>query len=142
MYSSRGALKQHPEPPPLSSDWTTDFGRARESSLEKHIPLLAAFVGLDWCPWCQKLEEEVFSQKEFLEYARNYFIFFLADFPEHKQLPPKVKEQNKVLAKTYAVDAFPTILILDSEGKNIAKTGYRRGGANNYLEHLEGLLKK
>ena len=61
--------------------WLTDFMTAQQASQEKKQPILAAFVGSDWCPWCQKLESEVFNQPEFKNFVRDRFILFLADFP-------------------------------------------------------------
>jgi thioredoxin-related protein len=97
---------------------------------------------MDWCPWCQKLEEEIFSQKEFLAYAMNHFVLFQADYPRYKEQPIKIKEQNEALAKTYSINRYPIVLILDEKGKTIAETGYLRGGVGAYLDHLEKLLKK
>jgi len=45
--------------------WLTDFMTAQQESQEKKRPILAAFVGSDWCPWCQKLESEIFNQPDF-----------------------------------------------------------------------------
>lgn len=69
-------------------------------------------------------------------------MLFLADFPREKELPVEVKTQNAQLQKTYGVEGFPTVLLLDADGKVIAQTGYRRGGAAAYVDHLEKLLKQ
>jgi thioredoxin-related protein len=124
------------------ADWLTDFEQARQSAREKNLPILAAFVGLDWCPWCQKLEEEVLSQQEFLTFAENHFVLFKADYPQNQEQPARIKEQNKALAKKYGIDSVPTVLILDGKGNPLAKTGYRHGGLEPYLNHLEEILNK
>ena len=46
------------------------------------------------------------------------------------------------LAKKFGIRGFPTIVIVDAEGNEIARTGYQRGGAKNYVDHLKDLLKK
>lgn len=53
-----------------------------------------------------------------------------------------MKAQNKRLMQTYGVEGFPTVLILDAGGKVIARTGYRKGGAGAYVDHLKNLLKQ
>ena len=121
--------------------WLTDFKAAQQASQEKKRPILAAFVGSDWCPWCQKLETEIFSQPEFKDFVRDRFILFQADFPKHKELPAELKNQNQELMKQYAVKKFPTVLFLDVEGKEIARTGFRYGGAETYVKHLKELIK-
>jgi len=126
----------------LSSDWMTDFDKATKKAIEKKIPVLAVFSGSDWCSWCMKLDEEILSKKEFNDYAKEKFVLFIADFPMKTKLPEEIAKQNKMLAEKYNVEGFPTILVLDETGKVIAKTGYRKGGATEYVEHLKTLIKK
>ncbi|MFH0788595.1 MAG: thioredoxin family protein [Pseudomonadota bacterium] len=121
--------------------WLTDFAQAQEAARSKNLPILAAFVGSDWCPWCEKLEEEIFSQRNFMDYAQSHFILFQADFPRHKAQPLPLKNQNEALSKTYAVSRFPTVLIIEPQGKEKARTGFRYGGVNAYIEYLNERLK-
>ena len=51
-----------------------------------------------------------------------------------------LQRQNNELAKQYAVRGFPTVLLLNQEGTLIEKTGYQRGGAENYIEHIKELI--
>jgi len=123
-------------------EWLTDFNKAKKEAAEKKLPILADFSGSDWCGWCIKLDKEVFSQKEFKEFAKEKLILFLADFPREKELKAEVKAQNEQLRKAYGIEGFPTVLLLDADGKVIARTGYRRGGAAAYVDYLEKLLKQ
>ena len=122
--------------------WLTDFQAARKTAQEKKLIVLAAFVGSDWCPWCQKLESEIFNQPEFKEFAKDRFILFQADFPRYKELPLELKSQNYELEKQYAVKKFPTVLFLDAEGKEIARMGYRPGGVALYLEAIKSKISQ
>ena len=122
-------------------EWLTDFEKAKEMAAEKNRPILADFSGSDWCGWCIKLKKEVFSKKEFKEFAEKELVLLLVDFPRNKEQSAEVKKQNKRLAQKYGIRGFPTILLLDSDGKVIERTGYKRGGAEKYVEHLKDLLK-
>ena len=122
--------------------WHTDFNQAKKSAVEKKMPILAVFSGTDWCSWCIKLEKEVLSQNEFMNYAKNNVVLFLADFPSTHKLAPEITKQNQDLATTYGVEGFPTVLLLSPDGKVLAKTGYRAGGAVQYVEYVKTLLKK
>ena len=123
-------------------EWLTDFNKAKQEAAEKKLPILADFSGSDWCGWCIKLDKEVFSQKEFKAFAKDHVVLFLADFPREKELAADVKAQNEQLRKAYGVEGFPTVLLLDAGGKVIARTGYRKGGAGAYVDHLKDLLKQ
>lgn len=120
--------------------WLTDWAKAKELATKHNRPILINFSGSDWCGWCHKLEGEVFSKDAFLDYAKKNLVLFVADFPRSKPQKAEVKEQNAKLAKQYGIRGFPTILLVDSAGKALAQTGYQRGGAEKYVEHLKGLL--
>jgi len=125
-----------------SNDWLTDFEKAKATAHERNLPILADFSGSDWCGWCMALEREVFSQTAFSEFAKDNLVLFLADFPSAKEQTAAVKKQNNELAARYGIRGYPTILLLDADGKELARTGYRKGGAKGYVEHIESLLKK
>jgi thioredoxin-related protein len=122
-------------------DWGTDFEAAKAQAKKSGLPILADFSGSDWCGWCIRLDKEVFSQEAFKKFAEENMVLFLADFPSRKKQPEDVAAQNRKLAETYKVSGFPTVLILDAEGKELARTGYKRGGAEAYVEHLKEFLK-
>ena len=89
---------------------------------------------------CIKLDKEVFSQEAFQNYAAEALVLVELDFPRGKDQSAKLKAQNKALAEKYGIRGFPTILILSPEGELIEKTGYRRGGAESYVEHIMDIL--
>jgi len=123
-----------------AAEWLTDFEAAKKAAAEKKVPILADFAGSDWCGWCIKLDGEVFTRKEFKEYANDNLVLFLADFPQRKEQPEQVKRQNKGLADKYGIRGFPTVLLLDAKGKVLARTGYVRGGPEKYVAHIKELL--
>lgn len=119
----------------------TNFEIAKSQSKINNKPILLVFSGSDWCSWCVKLDKEVFATPEFQSWAADNVIMMIADFPSVKQLPPEIAEQNEKLRNTYGITGFPTVLLLDADGKLIARTGYQRGGAENYISHLKSLIK-
>ena len=119
------------------SAWITDFEQAKKLAKEKNIPILADFSGSDWCGWCIKLDKEVFSKQKFKDYAKDNYVLLMLDFPKRTKLDPKLAAQNQKLLKKYGVRGFPTILILDADGKVIKQTSYKPGGAENYVKHLK-----
>ena len=124
------------------SVWLTDFKAAQQLAEKEKKVMLVDFTGSDWCPWCIKLDEEVFSQKAFQDYAAENLVLVMIDFPKKKQQTPEQKKANDELAEKYKVDGFPTVLLLKPDGSVIVRTGYRRGGAAAYVKYLKKQLKR
>lgn len=120
--------------------WETDYEDALATAAEEGRFLLLNFSGSDWCGWCIKLEKEVFSEREFRKYADDNLVCVLADFPRRKKQSTKLKKQNAQLKQKFGIRGFPTVLLLDPQGELLARTGYRKGGASAYVEHLETIL--
>ncbi len=122
--------------------WITDFEAAKKQAAAKKIPIVANFSGSDWCGWCIKLDREVFAKEEFLSYAKDNLVLLNLDFPARSKQDKAIADQNKALAAKFGIKGYPTILILDATGKEIARTGYRRGGPDGYVEHIKELIAK
>jgi thioredoxin-related protein len=121
--------------------WLTNYDEAIKLAASENKPLLMDFTGSDWCGWCIRLDKEVFSQPEFVEYAKTNLVLLKLDFPR-KELPPAQKTQNEKLAKQYEIGGFPSIIVLDSKGKKIGDLGYEKGGAKSWIASLEKVTKK
>ncbi len=124
-----------------ASLWLTDFEKAKSIAQAEGKVILADFSGSDWCHWCIILKKEVFSKDTFKQYAKKKFVLLEVDFPS-KPLSKKLTQQNNALAKQYKIEGYPTVLLLDSKGRVLGKTGYQRGGAEKYIKHLDSLLAK
>jgi thioredoxin-related protein len=122
--------------------WLTDFKKAEKQAAAENKPLVLDFTGSDWCGWCIRLDKEVFSQKEFVDYAKQNLVLVKLDFPRGTPLPAEEKKQNEELAQKYGVRGFPTIVVLDSKGKQLGELGYQKGGAAKWIESLEKVTKK
>ncbi|MFH1904218.1 MAG: thioredoxin family protein [bacterium] len=122
--------------------WIHDYDQALKDAKKYNKPILINFTGSDWCSWCIRLKEEVFSKPAFKNYASNNLILLELDFPRRKPQSPKIKKQNNDLAKKYKIRGYPTIILINHKGDVIARTGYRRGGPDKYIEHLKELISQ
>ena len=121
--------------------WMTDFEAAKQKAAAENKDLLVDFTGSDWCGWCIKLVDEVFKHDAFKQGAADNFVLVELDFPQDKsKLDEATQKQNEMLQKKYSIQGFPTILLLDDQGRPYAQTGYQAGGPEKYLTHLDGLL--
>ncbi len=121
--------------------WSEDFKQVLKLSETTNKPILINFTGSDWCGWCVRLHDEVFSKDEFKKFANENLILFKADFPRNIKQSAELIKQNRELQKEYDIKGFPTIVIVDKNQKIIARTGYKQGGVTEYIKHLEELLK-
>lgn len=122
--------------------WQTDYKAALEQAAKENKPVLLDFTGSDWCGWCIKLDKETFSQPEFKKFAEKNLILVELDFPNNKPQADSVKKQNAELQAKYGVEGFPTLVLLNSKGKEIARNpGYLPGGPKGFIEWVENSTK-
>ncbi|MBU4273902.1 MAG: thioredoxin family protein [Kiritimatiellae bacterium] len=123
-----------------AADWETDFAKASTNTSKSGLYMLLDFSGSDWCGWCMKLDGEVFSKGDFKKFAKQNLVCVLVDFPHQKNQSTKLKKQNAELAKEYDVRGYPTVIVLSPEGDLVGRTGYQKGGAKKYVEHLKKMI--
>ncbi|HNX34044.1 MAG TPA: thioredoxin family protein [Kiritimatiellia bacterium] len=126
--------------PEKTKGWVDDFEVAKKEAAAFKQPILAFFTGSDWCGWCMKLREESLDTQVFEKFAADNLILFEADFPNQKKISSKTRKQNEELAAKYGVRGYPTIFLLDADGKQLGRTGYQRGGGEAYVKHLKEML--
>ena len=123
------------------AQWFTDANAAQAKAKQENKSVLLDFTGSDWCGWCMKLKREVFDQPEFAEFARENLVLVEVDFPRHTQLDDAQRQANERLAETYHITGYPTIILLDADGRQVGQSGYREGGPRAYNANLARILK-
>jgi len=122
--------------------WATDYKKAQEEAKNNKKLLLLNFTGSDWCGWCIKLDREIFSKPEFKDYASKNLVLLTIDFPRSKSQPSTIRQQNQELAQQYQIEAFPTIIVLNGDGRKVWEyPGYFPDGADAFIAQLEKLRK-
>lgn len=121
--------------------WVNDIQAAMQTAAKEKKHLLLDFTGSDWCGWCIKLNNEVFSKEQFQAFASKKFVLVELDFPrDESKVPPAIQKQNQEWQQKLGVRGFPTIFLCTADGKPYAQTGYQQGGAENYVKHLSELV--
>jgi thioredoxin-related protein len=98
--------------------WSTDLDKALETAKTQNKNVLVEFTGSDWCPPCIAMRKNVFSKKEFVDATSKNFILVELDFPNGD---PELKKKNQPFAEKYKIDGFPTVVLLDSGGKEFTR---------------------
>lgn len=120
--------------------WTVNLDFAKKIAKEKDLNLLLLFTGSDWCHWCKKLNEEVFSKDGFKEEVVKMFVPVKFDFPSSFRFPEEIRKAYEAERDKYGVRGYPTVVLTDCEGTAFAVTGYQPGGEEAYLTTLKNLI--
>ena len=123
------------------SNWLTNYDEAKSKAKSDNKFLLLDFTGSDWCGWCKRLNAEVFSKPRFQDYAAKNLVLVELDFPRAKSQTEEVKKQNMQLASQYRVEGFPTIVVLNADGRKIGEFGYMEGGPEAFIAAIDKLRK-
>jgi len=65
----------------------------------------------------------------------------LLDFPQTKPQAAPLKQQNARLQAQYKIQGFPTIVVLNGEGKKVGELGYQPGGPAAFIAELDKMKK-
>lgn len=105
--------------------WDDDYEKTLAKAKTEGRSVLLDFTGSDWCGWCIKLDNEVFTKPAFKRFAKERLLLVELDYPQGKRLSRKTQEQNEELKAKYGVSGFPTIVLLSPEGKEVKRwSGY------------------
>jgi len=124
--------------------WIDDFEKAKATAKAEGKDILLNFTGLEWCPACKMLNNEVVSKKEFAEVTPKKFVMVQLDFPrDPSRLEPATRKAYEALQEKFNAFEFPVLLLIDKQGRPYARTGMFRGAtAQGYNQHLADLQAK
>jgi len=122
-------------------DWGDDLPAALKQAQAEGKRVLINFTASDWHPDCIALHDRVLTQPVFRDWAAQKLVLVRADFPRHTS-PPRVQaEANRLLVHKYAVQGFPTLLLLDATGKELHRIeGYENQDALVWVDALKKKL--
>jgi thioredoxin-related protein len=117
--------------------WFNSYSNAIKTAQRKNLPILADVSGKNWCIWCKRLDKEVFNTHKFKEFAKKNLVLLLIDVPN----PRSPSKEAKLFMKKFPVRGYPTVYLIDKNGKVLYKTGYLGGGPENYIKSLKPYIK-
>jgi len=105
---------------PLSAQtWEHDLAAAQKRAKAEH-KLIFADVWTEWCGWCIKLQKEVFPSPE-----GKAALSTVVPLSLKTQLRNGTPTELSYLEQRFEVSGFPTLLILDADGKVLRRNpGY------------------
>ena len=120
--------------------WSADFDKALEKAKAEKKCVLVEFTGSDWCPPCIAMRKNVFSKPEFVTAATRNFILVEVDFPRGDK---ELADKNQEFLKKYKIKGFPTVVLLDPEGKEFTRfSAALFPKTEDFVKHLDEALEK
>ena len=94
---------------------------------QKHDKMILLYVEMDNCPWCKKMNREVFDDSSNLNELQKLYEI------------KKVKKGSSDIPSFIKTKYYPTTYILSSDGKKVIDElpGYMK--AEDYLDYLKTL---
>lgn len=100
----------------LSLKWEADLDQAiKRAKAEKKMIFMDIWA--EWCGPCRHLKENVFPSPEAKQALKD--MVPLAILTQDRQGKPQ--GNNMKIAERFRVDAYPTLVILDAEGKEVRR---------------------
>jgi thiol-disulfide isomerase/thioredoxin len=127
----------------MTDGWFVHLDTAKSEAVRTKKPIFLLFTGSDWCAPCMQLEREVLSQKAFKSFAEDNLILVKMDFIRKGPQPSiEMQVHRDTVATNYLGErqSVPTVFLLKEDGSMIAKTTFRKGGADAYVRHIRQLL--
>ena len=128
----------------IAQEWQTNLDEAKEIASIESKPIILVFQGSDWCAPCIKLDREIWSTDTFKKYSSENYVMIQADFQKRKKnaLSEAQTTANAKLAEAYNKNGiFPFVVVLDSKGKVLGETSYKKTTPENYIKELNTFTK-
>ena len=117
--------------------WIENFDEAQKLALSQKKHVLVDFTGSDWCGYCIRLDRDVFAKPDFKEFGEKNLILLEVDFPKGKPQPPELVKQNESLGRKFRVEGYPTLVLLNPEGKEVKRWV---GGGETFFAELKAAV--
>lgn len=127
-----------------TEDWVQSLEKAVELSSNSGKPIMFVFSGSDWCSYCQLLDQEVLQTPDFELWSRENVIKVMVDFPKYNSQSAEIAQQNQQLEEYFMehVKGYPTVLLVQSDGAVIGRSGYVAGGPGAWIAKTDSILRQ
>lgn len=101
--------------------WITDFAQAMEDAKTRDQRILALFTGTDWSPASKRFQDEIAVHPEFVNTVGHEYVLLRLDYPRSSTQDSALREQNATLRERFAVTAYPSAILLTSDGREFSR---------------------
>lgn len=112
--------------------WQIEERQILCTAKQENLPIIAVFVGGQWCPWSQKLIRDVLKESSFQETVAKDAILW--------EIALEKESQDHAMRQKYGIKECPQIVLLDPKGKEFARLGYTPLSAKAYADEILQLV--
>ena len=113
-----------------AQEWCTEESAVLSRAAAENKPIVLACMESDFCPWSQKMFDEILSQKIFSSAMREESILWLC----RMRAEGNAKEER--LREKYKIEECPVLLLLDPNGREFARFEYLPLEPQVFADHL------
>jgi hypothetical protein len=122
-------------------DWYPWSAEAFQHAKELNRPILLD-VGAVWCPWCDLMDRDTYTNPEAADYINEHFVAVKVDFDAS---PKVVAQLQRAQAFLNLPAGLPLTSFITPNGKLFAGAGYlparRKGNKQSFREAAEQALQ-
>jgi len=117
--------------------WQESYDKAKEVARKEEKPLLIAFIGPNWCPHSDRLEEEILSDQKWISRMQRDVVLYKVAIPEEFEEPFSGKE----LKQQFHIEECPTLVLAQPSGEEIAKLSFLPLAQKEFYELIASTLE-
>ena len=118
----------------------TNWDEAQSSAQKEDKEILIILTGSEWCAPCKKMDKNVISNIEFINFAKNNLILFIVDLPGGAiNLDSKVFKDFTYFENKYKTKAIPSLILTNKNGIKIKNLKGRLFKLKNVMKQLQSL---
>jgi len=118
-------------------NWQEDYELAKQEALSQEKPLLIAFLGPNWCPYSDQLEEEILADLKFLAGLNKDVVLFKVEIPESFE---EEAYPGQELKEKFQVEECPSLVLAHPSGEEIAKLTFLPVGQKEFASVIRSTL--
>jgi protein disulfide-isomerase len=112
--------------------WQVEEREVLSIAQKENLPIVAVFLGGNWCPWSLKLDQEVLSTSSFQGSVGKDAMVWLISIGKD--------ENDNAMRQKYGIKECPSIVILDPKGREFARVSYEPISPEQYARQILGLI--
>ena len=115
-----------------------DYAKGMEAIETYKRPAILVFTSSD-SPDSKQFGDQILNHPDFFTAMQNRFAFIVIDFPQLNMQSMEQIKMNTQLKEQFGIDAFPSLVMVDYDGKEISRLAYNGGTCENFAHKLSHL---